>query len=310
MKWKTLTRLLLVLFVLTLAACGSEQPAQEAAPPPPPPPPAPDQPKWTVTEGVATPESIYVDPGSGDIYASQIVGMPDQKDGMGHISKLSADGTVVNAMWATGLNAPKGLRGANGSLWVADITDVVEINMATGMVKAKIAIPGAQFLNDVAVGDDGTVYVSDTFASKISSIKGGTVSTFVTGPDFEYPNGLLVEGGKLIVGGWGKPEPDFSTKVPGRIYSIDIATKTKTLITPEPAGNFDGVESDGKGGYIATDYMKGKVLHVSATGAIKDISTFMPGTADLAFVPAQNLAIVPHMNENKIVAYDISAALP
>ena len=38
-------------------------------------------------------------------------------------------------------------------------------------------------------------------------------------------------------------------------------------------------------------------------------SDFMAGTADLAFVPAGNVAIVPHMNENKVAAYDLSDAL-
>jgi len=29
-------------------------------------------------------------------------------------------------------------------------------------------------------------------------------------------------------------------------------------------GNFDGLESDGKGGYLATDYLAGKLVHISA----------------------------------------------
>jgi hypothetical protein len=32
----------------------------------------------------------------------------------------------------------------------------------------------------------------------------------------------------------------------------------------------------------------------------------MPGTADIAFVPAGNVLIVPHMNENTIASYDLS----
>jgi hypothetical protein len=304
------TALLLFLFVVSLSACTSTPTPAPEEPAAAPPAPKPDEAKWTVTDSIATPESVYVDPASGEIYTSQIVGMPDQKDGMGYISKLNSDGTVANAMWVTGFNAPKGLRGANGTLWVADIDEVVGIDMAMAKITSRVRVPQAQFLNDIAVGDDGTVYVSDTFASKISAIKDGKVTTFVSGPDFEYPNGLLVEGNTLVVGAWGKPEPDFSTKVPGRLYTLDLTTKEKKLITAEPAGNFDGVESDGSGGYIVTDYMKGKVLRISGTGEIKEISTFMPGVADLAYISGQHLVILPHMNENKIVAYDITAALP
>src|SRR3954464_10529249 len=129
---KTLTALLSLFVVVALTACNSapapaEKPAEPAAAPPAP--PKPDEAKWTATDGISAPESVYIDAASGDIYTSQIEGMPDKKDGMGHISKLSGDGKVTNAMWVTGLNAPKGLRAANGTLWVADIDEVVGIDM-------------------------------------------------------------------------------------------------------------------------------------------------------------------------------------
>ena len=85
--------------------------------------------------------------------------------------------------------------------------------------------------------------------------------------------------------------------------------KAKTLITPKPFANIDGLELDGRGGYIVTDYLAGKVLHVSGSGESRELRAFMPGTADLAFVTAGNVAIVPHMNDNKVAAYDLSEAL-
>ena len=302
-------RLLCVLFVFTLCACSSEpakeEPKETAAPAPKP---AAAE-LWTVSEGIQTPESTYVDPDSGDIYVSSVEGMPAEKDGKGHISKISSDGKTVNAMWVTGLNAPKGLRSYEGTLWVTDIDEIVGIDMATAKVKSKTKVAGAQFLNDTAVGSDGTVYVSDMMGNKIIALKGGKTSVVAEGEELEYPNGLLVEGDVLVVGGWGKPKPDFTTDVPGRLFKWDLKTKKKTLITPEPAANIDGLESDGKGGYIATDYLAGKVLHITADGKVTTLTTFMPSTADIAFIPAENRLIVPHMNENKIVAYDISGAL-
>ena len=209
----------------------------------------------------------------------------------------------------TGLNAPKGLRSHNGTLWTADIDEVVGIDIASGKVASKLKIDGAQFLNDVAVGDDGTVYVSDMLASKIYAVKDGKASVFAEGDSIEYPNGLLVDGDRLLVGGWGKPEPDFSTKVPGHLFALDLKTKKKTLITPKPFGNIDGLELDGSGGYIITDYPKGLLVHVTNTGETKVLKQFKAGSADLAFVPTGNIAIVPHMNENTIAAYDISDLL-
>ena len=261
--------------------------------------------KFTITEGVNTPESAYVDSASGFLFISQVVGQPNQKDGMGHIVKATLDGKVVSANWVTGLNAPKGLRSYRGTLWTADIDELIGIDIASGKITSRVKPEGAQFLNDVAVGPEGTVYVSDMMLSRIYAVKDGKASIFGDGPEMEWPNGLVVDGSRLVVGAWGKPEPDFSTKVHGHIFALDLKTKKKTLITPNPAGNIDGIESDGKGGFIATDYLAGKLLHVSAKGEVKTIRTFMQGTADLAFVPASRLAIIPHMNENKVAAWTI-----
>jgi hypothetical protein len=260
---------------------------------------------WTATDGIATPESVYFDAASGFVFSSQIDGMPDGRDGNGRIVKLAGDGHVIASDWVTGLNAPKGLRSHNGTLWTADIDEVNGIDIASGKIASRLKINGAAFLNDVAVGADGTVYVSDMMGNRIYAIRDGAVSVFAEGEQLEWPNGLVVDGNRLIVGGWGKPKPDFSTDVPGHLFSLDLQTKQKTLITPKPLANIDGVEPDGRGGYIVTDYLKGKVIQVSAAGEARDLRTFMPGTADLAFVPPA-VAIIPHMNENKVAAYDLS----
>ena len=315
---KGLTRFFISLvsgvIALALSACTSSPPPAETSTPAAAPagtasPGGRVTAGWTVTEGVATPESVYVDTASGSIFVSIIDGQPGDRDGNGRIMKLAPDGTVVSASWITGLNAPKGLRSHNGTLWTADIDEVIGIDIAKSAVASRVKIDGAQFLNDVAVGDDGTVYVSDMLASKIYAVADGKATVFGEGDAMEYPNGLLVEGNRLIVGGWGKPEADFSTKVPGHLFALDLKTKAKTLITPKPLGNIDGVESDGRGGYIVTDFPGGKLIHVTGAGESRTLREYMAGAADLAFVPVGNIAIVPHMMENRIAAYDISDAL-
>ncbi len=261
---------------------------------------------WTVTEGIATPESVYFDEASGFVFTSQIDGQPDARDGNGRIVKLGADGSVIATDWVTGLNAPKGLRAHDGMLWTADLDELVAIDIASGRIASRVKVAGAQFLNDVAIGGDGTVYVSDFLGNRIYAVKDGAVSTFAEGEHLEYPNGLLVEGNRLVVGGWGKPEADFTTKVPGRLYALDLTTKEKTLITPEPFANIDGLESDGQGGYVVSDYIAGRILLVSKTGESRQVGQYMPGTADIGMMPAINTVIVPHMNENKIAAYDVT----
>ena len=300
---------------VALASCGgspepAEQPAPAQAPAPAPASPAgPPAVKagWTVQD-MRTPESAYLDEGSGYLFVSQIDGQPNERDGKGRISKLGLDGTVVTADWFTALNAPKGLRSFGGTLWVADLDEVIGIDIASAKETARIKIDGATFLNDVAVGADGTVYVSDMLASRIYAVKDGKATVFAEGEELEYPNGLFAEGERLVVGGWGsKPAADFTTKVPGNLYSLDYKTKKKTLITKQPVGNIDGVEQEARGGYLVTDYLAGKLIQIAPTGESRVVRTFKPGLADHTFLYAQgDILVAPHMNENTVAAYDIS----
>ena len=301
---------------VVVASCGgSPEPAAQPAPAQAPAaaPAAPAQPPavkagWTVQD-MRTPESVYLDEGSGYLFVSQIDGQPNEKDKKGRISKLGLDGTVVTADWFTALNAPKGLRSFGGTLWVADIDEVVGIDINSAKENARIKVDGATFLNDVAVGPDGTVYVSDMLTSRIIAIKDGKASVFAEGEQLEYPNGLFAEGERLVVGGWGsKPQADFTTKVPGNLYSLDYKTKKKTLISKQPVGNIDGVEQEARGGYLVTDYLAGKLIQVAPTGESRVVRTFKPGLADHTFLYAQgDVLIAPHMNENTVGAYDIGA---
>ena len=262
---------------------------------------------WTLVDGVEAPESIYHDPQSGFTFVSNVAGEGNVKDGRGWIQKVSSAGEKVSATkWVEGLDAPKGMRAKDGVLWVTDIDRLVAIDIGTGAVQRKIEFPGAEFLNDVAIDTNGDVYVSDTLARVIYRVRNGTPEVFVSGDETESPNGLLIEGGKLIVAAWGLAAKDWSSKVPGRLYSIDLKTKTKTLITSNPLGNLDGLESLGGGRYLVSDWMAGKVYLVDATGAAQSLEIASErGVADIGYDAGKNLLLVPYMLGNKVMAYEL-----
>ena len=131
--------------------------AQAPAPAARPAPPA----LWTLATDIAAPESAFYDVASNSVFVSNINGGVTDKDGNGYISRLKPDGSVVNSKWVTGLNGPKGLRSVRGTLWAADIDEVVGIQISSGRITSRVKIDGATFLNDLATAPDGTFYVSD-----------------------------------------------------------------------------------------------------------------------------------------------------
>ena len=121
----------------------------------------------------------------------------------------------------------------------------------------------------------------------------------------ENPNGLLVEDGRLVVASWGKMAPDFSTKVPGHMKAVDLATKkVSALGASTPLGNLDGVEPAGKGGYLVTDWTSGGLFHVANNGTATRLHPLAKGSADLGVGP-NGVIMIPMMMDGTVVAYSV-----
>ena len=275
-------------------------------------------PVWNLTAGFASPESAYYDAASNAVFVSSINGQILEKDGNGYISRLSPDGKVVAEKWATGMHAPKGLRSARGVLYAADIDTVVGFDIKSGKEVSRLTVEGAVFLNDLATAPDGTAYVSDSTALKIFEVRNGTSSVFVEGADVvEQPNGLLVDGARLILGTIGPaPVPGAArgggARGPapsGHLYAFDRTSKQRTLVTTQPVGGIDGIELDGSGGLLVTDVIGQRLLRVSRAGDVTVLAKFSAGGADFGYIGARRLAIVPFLFSNSVAAYDLTASL-
>src|SRR5690606_35068148 len=109
------------------------------------------------------------------------------------------------------------------------------------------------------------------------------------------PNGLLVQGDKLIVAAIGKmPEGEDDAGSPGHLLQVGLADKSvNDLGDGSPVGFLDGVEPLGDGQYLVTDFISGALYKVGDDGKSSTLMTFSKGAADQAYDPASKTVIVP-----------------
>lgn len=256
------------------------------------------------TKGLAQPESVVVDPATGAIYVSNIVGAVMQKDGNGFIAKLNGDGKVVTRQWVKGLDSPTGLALHDRTLYVADVDQLVEINAASGEIVKRYPAKGATFLNDVAIDSDGTVYVSDTPSNTIWRLKDGSFEPWIADDKLNGPNGLLVQGDMLVVASLGKiPGVGQKQELAGlSLISLKDQSVTK-LGDGRPIGNLDGLELLQPGVYLVTDWAAGALYRVDAKGKAQQLIDLNQGSADLTYLPDKKIVLIPMMLDNTLVAY-------
>jgi len=276
---------------------------------------------WETPTNLKNPESVAYASKQNILFVSNINGEPDKKDQNGFISKVSpSNGSIIELNWITGLNAPKGIAFSNDNskLYVSDITDLVQIDIASGKIIKRFNAPGSSFLNDVVADNKGNIYVSDTDTNtiyKLDTNLGNSTSSspdlqaWMQNPQLNGPNGLHIGKNKneLIVVSIGPV-----SKPVGGIEVIDVKNKTLTSLgeqgTTSPLGGLDGIESDASNThYYVTDNPAGKVYTVNAdaTGYHTLIDLHTQGAADLGTIPGQSTIIIPLMQDNKLVAYKV-----
>ncbi len=249
---------------------------------------------WESDTVFTTAESALFDEATNTIYVSNIEGEPWGSDSTGSIGKLSPEGKVIAAKWVTGLNAPKGLAIANGKLYTADMTQLVEIDLATGKITNKYTVPDAVGLNDVTNAPDGTIFFTDSEKGAVYQLKKGAVSKVLEG--LGGSNGILHEKDRLLLGIWKD----------STLTAYQFADKKQVVLgtqIPQP----DGIEAVGDGSYLVSSW-KGLIHQVYPDGKailILDTAKDNISAADIDYVKAKKMILVPTFFRNSIAAYEL-----
>jgi len=239
------------------------------------------------------PESVLVDTKNNVLYVSNIDGAPGGKDGNGSIGKLGRDGKPIAIEWVKGLNAPKGMGQHGNLLYVADMNEVVIIDIKQGAIIKKIPVEGANFLNDISVGPKGEVYVSDSQEKKVHKIEGDKVSLFADG--FTRPNGVL----------W-QPDGIFVLDN-GVLYKLDANGQNRSKIAEGLEGGSDGVERVGGKDFIVSSWA-GVIYYVHADGKVEKLLDYRNekiNTADIGYDDSKRIVYAPTFYKNSVIAFHL-----
>ena len=247
---------------------------------------------WATDTILKVPESVLVDDKENCLWVSNIDGASNGKDGKGSISKLSKTGAPINLEWITGLNAPKGMAKYKQELYVADLTELVVIDVKKGVIKNKITIEGSVFLNDVTVNNNGAVFVSDSRTGKVHRYENNQVTLEVE--NLQGPNGLLSIEDQLLILDRGS----LLSVTPGGAIS-------KIMDGMDPST--DGIERVAPNQYLVSCW-NGIVYYVVA-GAQKvilfDTRSEKINSADIGYDAKKKIIYVPTFLKNNVVAYQL-----
>jgi DNA-binding beta-propeller fold protein YncE len=247
---------------------------------------------WSTSDGLKTPESALFDQATNSIYVSNIDGNPTEKDGNGFISILNADGKMKTLKWITGLNAPKGQAINKDNYYVADIDELIVVSIKDSKIVKRYLIENSKFLNDVTVAEDGTVFVSDMQDHKIYALSGDKLSLWLDNAQFENVNGLWAEKGQLFAG-------------TGQLLQIDMKTKAIKVLV-ENTGGIDGLEKMEDGNFIYSNW-QGRIFVTKGKESVKLLDTVEKlNTADIDWIPAKKIILVPTFSGNSIDAYKLN----
>ncbi|HVE77729.1 MAG TPA: hypothetical protein VNA89_02650 [Gemmatimonadaceae bacterium] len=243
------------------------------------------------------------------------------------VSFINHDGSVHTARWigvqspadrarlapALVLNEPFGSDIARGMLYVADrdggtspsdpsVAVIRRFDMRTGAPAGETRVQGVDWINDIEVADDGTIYATRTGAFgdnpdpatfqvwKVAP--DGTASVFVQGAPLFHPNGIAVDAqGNVVVVNIGNPD----------VLTFSPAARLLRTEQAAQSGN-DGLVIMPDGTKYVSSVRNGGVSRIRPGRPAELIARNIPSAASMCYDAGANQLVIP-MNPNNALAF-------
>jgi hypothetical protein len=267
------------------------------------------------TQGLQTPESVRYDADQDVFFVANINGNPARKDNNGWIGRVSAAQPGRAEIFVAGgqdgvfLHAPKGMAIQGDTLWVADIDILRGYDKRTGKFVAAVGFwsKNVAFLNDVVLGGDGALYLTDTGITLDAS---GEMKPSVGGPRvYRLAGRMMTEEvrGELLANANGIAYDSANTRfILAPFNGKDVQTwrpgaLPQALVTGP--GMYDGVEI--VNGRIFVTSHADSAVHVIENGTMRKYIANVPGAADLGFDTKRRVLAVPRINDGRVDYYRV-----
>lgn len=262
------------------------------------------------TEGLQGPESVRYDPGLDAFFISSINGGPGRKDNNGWIGIVSAERRGRAEVFISGgddgafLHAPKGMVIQGDTLWVTDIDILRGFNKNDGTFVAAVGFwsKNVSFLNDVALGSDGALYLTD---SGISFDAAGQMKPSPGGPRvYRLAGRTMTEEvkGDILAGVNGIAFDAANTRFILAPFNSKEVQSWRPGALPEPLatgpGMYDGVEI--VNGRIYVTSWADSAVHVIEGGKMRKLISGLPSPADIGVDTKRGVLAVPRLNDGRV----------
>ena len=247
-------------------------------------------------EGLSQPEAVRYDESQNVYFISNFDGGGNDLDSNGFITKVDADGNVVDLNFMTGtdefpFHAPRGMYIEKGLLWVADVTGIHVFETKTGTQEKFIDFSSFQpgFLNDVSGDGSGSIYVTDTGKPIVYKIENDSPSVFLDSLPV-YPNGITFSllKNEFVLAPW-RGDTTF--------YSFRITKEVEKHYTFQ-GGNFDGLEFD-EGMLLAASQVD-QSIRVNDGSSNKILIHTIGRPADIGIDRTNKIIAVPYIALNRV----------
>lgn len=288
-----------VLALLGVSACAGGEDAEGG----------PDEGIVLADVGFQGPESVLHDTVADVYLVANINGEPTGEDDNGFISRVSPTGEVEELRWIDGsapdvnLDAPKGMAIIGDSLFVADIRCVRVFDRVLGEQLQSWCKENAVFINDIAVGPNRELFVTETGREGGQDNQAGAlyrfdlqgrIATLAQGPQLGRPNGIAVGPRGIFVVSFGSGEIAQFT-----------AGGQRTPVVPPSERQLDGIVFLPDGGFLFSSWGDQAIYRVGADGAVAPIVEGVVSPADIEYDAQRSRVLIPLLTENRVLFRDV-----